>query len=101
MFHHEVPGEIGKVLDGFVARFPDYVKAADTIAASGIPYTLVRAGNIVDGNKLDYQLQEEGEPATGGSVDRPAVAKFIVDIIMDKNGLGRNDSLGVVNKLEE
>ena len=37
--HREVPGETGKILEYYVNRFPEYIQAADTIAASGIPYT--------------------------------------------------------------
>ena len=95
--HHEVPGAAGEMLNYYVSRFPEYVQAADTIANSGVTYTLVRAANLTDGSNMKYYLQKEGENIHDEAVDRCAVAKFIVDMVKDKNGLGENDSLGVTN----
>lgn len=95
--HHEVPGEVGEMLDTLVKKFPDYVKAADTIADSGVTYTLVRAANLEDGDNMEYHLSKEGEEIRKQSVTKCAVAKFIVDMIADENGLGENDSLGITN----
>lgn len=95
--HHEVPGKIGEMLNYYVNKFPEYIQAADTIANSGIPYTLVRAANLTNGNNLTYYIQKEGEEIHSESVDRRAVAQFIVDMIKDTNNLGLNESLGVTN----
>ncbi|MBU3201078.1 NAD(P)H-binding protein [Clostridium estertheticum] len=95
--HHEVPGPAGEILDMLLNKFPDYAKAADTIADSGIDYTLVRASNLVDGDNIEYYLTKEGETIREESVTRHAVAKFIVDMIVDDNGFGENESLGITN----
>jgi uncharacterized protein YbjT (DUF2867 family) len=95
--HHEVPGEVGAMLDRLVTRFPEYVRAADAIAESGTAYTLVRAAHLTDGDNEIYHIQKEGEPLHSESVDRCAVARFITDMITDVNGLGENESLGITN----
>lgn len=95
--HHEVPGETGKMLDSYVSRFPEYVKAADTIVDSGVPYTLVRAAHLVDGDEMEYHLTKEGEEIRNEVVTKCAVAKFIYDMIVDCNELGKNDSIGITN----
>ena len=96
--YHEVPGEIGKILEYYVNKFPEYIEAADTISECGVTYTLVRAGNVIDGDNEIYYISKEGEEVQSGDVTKAAVAKFIADMIQDKNGLGENDSLGVTNK---
>lgn len=84
--HREVPGETGKILEYYVNRYPEYIEAAEVIANMGIPYTLVRAANLMNGNNMNYYVQMEGEPVHAETVDRCAVAKFIVDSIEGKNG---------------
>lgn len=95
--HREVPGETGKILEYYVNRFPEYIEAAETIAGSGIPYTLVRAANLMNGNNQAYYVQKEGEPVHAETVDRCAVAKFIVDMLTGSEDMGVNESLGVTN----
>ena len=95
--HREVPGETGRVLEYYVKRFPEYIEAADTIAESGVPYTLVRAANLMNGNNMEYHVQLEGEPVHAETVDRCAVAKFIADQIVAKDGLETNNSFGITN----
>ncbi len=95
--HHEVPGAVGEMLNYYVNKYPEYVQAADAIMNSGITFTLVRAAHLTDGNNMIYYLQKEGEDIHGETVDRCAVARFIVDIIIDTNGLGENESLGITN----
>jgi hypothetical protein len=92
-----VPGEIGKMLDSYVSRFPEYVKAADAIADSGVPYTLVRAAHVVDGDNMEYHLTKEGEEIRNELVTKCAIAKFIADIIADDDEFGKNDSIGITN----
>ena len=93
--HHEVPGEVRKMLDGLCKKMPQYVQAADTIAESGTPYTLIRAAHMMDGNNSKYYIQHEGEELHSNYVDRLAVAHLIYDLI--KNNKGKNESLGVTN----
>lgn len=93
--HHEVPGEVGKMLDELCRQMPEYVQAADTIASSGTPYTLIRAAHLTDGGCRDYVVQHEGEPLHANTVDRVAVAAFLSDLIA--NDIGVNESLGITN----
>lgn len=95
--HREVPGETGKILEYYVERFPEYIEAAETIANSGVSYTLVRAANLTNGNNMEYYVQSEGEPVHAESVDRCAVAKFIADQISGKEELGNHNSFGITN----
>jgi uncharacterized protein YbjT (DUF2867 family) len=94
--HHEVPGEVGKMLDKLVEQMQSYVVAADTIAESGVPYTLVRAAHLTDGDNDKYYLQNEGEELHSNAVDRIAVAKFIASIILGKTAM-KNTSVGITN----
>lgn len=93
--HHEVPGEVGKLLDDLCRQMPEYVQAADAIAASGTPYTLIRAAHLTDGNNEQYYIQHEGEELHANSVDRIAVAHLIYDLIVNEEGI--NESLGITN----
>lgn len=93
--HHEVPGEIGKQLDELCRQMPEYIQAADTIAASGTPYTLIRAAHLTDGDNRTYFIHHEGETLHAYEVDRIAVAQFIADLISQETGL--QESLGVTN----
>lgn len=93
--HHEVPGVTGKMLDMLVKKMPQYVEAADLIADSGTPYTLVRGAHLTDGKNDKYFVQHEGEKLHSNKTDRIAVARFIADIIESGNGV--NESLGVTN----
>lgn len=93
--HHEVPGEVGKLLDDLCRQMPEYVQAADAIAESGTPYTLIRAAHLTDGNNEQYYIQHEGEELHANSVDRIAVAHLIYDLIVNEKGI--NDSLGITN----
>lgn len=93
--HHEVPGEVGKLLDDLCRQMPEYVQAADEIAESGTPYTLIRAAHLTDGNNEQYYIQHEGEELHANSVDRIAVAHLIYDLIVNEEGI--NDSLGITN----
>ena len=95
--HREVPGRTGELLEYYVNRFPEYIQAADTIAASGIPYTLVRAANLKNGDNMIYYIQKEGEPVHSETVDRCAVAKYIADRIIKNEDLNNSISIGITN----
>lgn len=95
--HREVPGKTGEILEYYVNRFPEYIEAADVIANMGVPYTLVRAANLMNGNNMNYYVQLEGEPIHAETVDRCAVAKFIVDSITGKNDGKIQNSCGITN----
>lgn len=93
--HHEVPGEVGKMLDELCRKMPEYVQAADMIAESGTAYTLIRAAHLTDGDNSKYYVQHEGQELHANNVDRIAVAHFIADLVSSGNGV--NESLGITN----
>lgn len=95
--HREVPGETGKILEYYVNRYPEYIEAAQTIENCGIPYTLVRAANLMDGSNTKYYVQQEGEPVHAETADRCAVAKYIADCIKGGHDMNKNYSVGITN----
>lgn len=94
--HHEIKGIRGKMLSIFAKTRPDYIQAADTIAASNAITTLLRCPGINDGDNEKYYLTKEGEQPRNKDIDRAGIAKCMVDMILD-DSLGANDSLGITN----
>ena len=95
--HREVPGEIGKFLDTYLEKYPEYAQAADTIAESGVSYTLLRCAGIVDGESVEYHITNEGEPIRSEIVTKAAIAKCISDMLLDEEKYADNNSLGITN----
>ena len=94
--HGEVKGIRKFFLDQYVRQYPDYIRAADAIAASKIPYTLLRCPNIYDGENAQYDLTTECQQPRNRDVERAAIARCIADMIRDER-LGKNKSLGITN----
>lgn len=94
--HHEITGETGKMLDEYVKTMPEYIEAADLIAAMDINTVLLRCGAIEDGSREDYRLTREGEQPDTDGVTRGAIAKCMADMVADET-LGANDSIGINN----
>ena len=94
--HHEIKGVRGMMLNQLAKQRPDYIEAADTIAASNAVTTLLRCPGIQDGENEVYELTQEGEQPTHRNVDRAAIAQCMADIIKDET-LGANESLGITN----
>ena len=94
--HHEIKGARGIMLDLLAKSRPEYIKAADRIAESGIPYTLLRCPGIQDGDKTAYDLTPEGVQPKNKPVDRAAIAKCMADMLLD-DSLGKNASIGITN----
>lgn len=94
--HNEIKGIRGKMLAMYVKSNPDYIKAADTIAASNAVTTLLRCPMIQDGNNEDYFLTKEGEQPRNKDVDRASIAKCMADMLFDES-IGVNDSLAITN----
>lgn len=94
--HHEIKGIRGIML-GFLAKSrPEYIKAADIIAASDAVTTLLRCPGIQDGENEKYYLTKEGEQPSKKNIDRAGIAKCMIDLIFS-DSLGANDSLGITN----
>ena len=94
--HHEIKGVRGKMLGILAKMRPDYIKAADNIAASKAVTTLLRCPQINDGDNEKYYLTKEGEQPSSKDIDRAGIAKCIEDMILN-DSLGVNDSLGITN----
>lgn len=94
--HHEIKGIRGKMLGILAKTRPEYIKAADTIAASDAITTLLRCPGIQDGENEEYYLTKEGQQPRKNNIDREGIAKCMADMIFDES-LGANDSLGITN----
>lgn len=94
--HHEIKGLRGMMLNQLAKQRPDYIEAADTIAASGAVTTLLRCPGIQDGDNEVYELTREGVQPSHRNVDRAAIAQCMADMIRDET-MGVNESLGITN----
>lgn len=94
--HHEITGARGEMLNMYAKSRPDYIEAADQIAASPVITTLLRCPEIKDGDNTVYYLTREGIQPRNHSIDRAGIAQCMVDMIEDET-LGRNESLGITN----
>ena len=95
--HREIKGINGIMLNQLAKKMPEYIQAADTIAASSAVTTLLRCPGIRDGENEAYSLTKEGEKPTCWSVDCAAIAQCMADMIEDE-ALGANDRLGITNR---
>ena len=94
--HGEIKGPRGVMLGLLAKQRPEYVKAADAIAASRVPATLLRCPGIQNGENTGYCLTQESEQPAKRNVDRAAIAQFMADVVTDE-ALGANESLGITN----
>ena len=94
--HHEIKGVRGIMLNQLAKKRPEYIEAADTIAASDAVTTLLRCPGIQDGDNEAYELTKEGVQPSHRNVDRAAIAQCMADMIADET-LGANESLGITN----
>jgi len=94
--HHEIKGIWGMMLNQLAKQRPEYIEAADTIAASSAVTTLLRCPGIQNGDNEVYELTKEGEQPSHRNVDRAAIARCMADMIADGT-LGANESLGITN----
>lgn len=94
--HHEITGIRGAMLNMLAKKRPDYIEAADIIAASTAVTTLLRCPGIKDGENEIYFLTKEGEQPAKRDIERAGIAKCMADMIADET-LGANESLGITN----
>ena len=94
--HHEITGPHGVMLNMLAKQRPEYIEAADTIAASSAVTTLLRCPGIKDGDNTVYTLTKEGTQPAHWSIDRAGIAQCMADMIEDET-LGVNESLGITN----
>lgn len=94
--HHEITGARGIMLNMYAKQRPDYIEAADTIAASSAVTTLLRCPGIKNGDNIKYFLTKEGEQPAHKDIERAGIAQCMYDLIAD-DSLGVNESLGITN----
>lgn len=94
--HNEVRDFYGLYWRHYAAAYPDYIEAADCIASSGFPYTLIRTADLTEDGDSSYHLQKEGQSVCSRYVSRAAVARLIAEIIASPD-LYRNESIGITN----
>lgn len=94
--HHEISGLRGVMLNQLAKKRPEYIEAADTIAASSAVTTLLRCPGIQNGDNEIYELTKEGVQPSHRNVDRAAIAQCMADMIADET-LGASESLGITN----
>ncbi len=95
--HDEVVGIHALMCRRYAAMYPDYIQAADCIANSGIPYTLVRTADLRNSDDTNYHLHHAGEKAHSRYVSRAAVASLIVELIQSADHFGINQSIGITD----
>ena len=95
--HNEVAGIHGLMWRRYAAMYPDYIQAADCIANSGIPYTLLRTADLTESRDASYHLHHAGEKAHSRYVSRAAVAALIVKMIQSEDNWGLNESIGITD----
>ena len=94
--HHEITGMRGVMLNMLAKQRPEYIQAADTIAASKAVTTLLRCPGIQNGDTTTYFLTKEGTQPKKNNIDRAGIAQCMADMIEDET-LGCNESLGITN----
>jgi len=94
--HHEIKGVRGMMLSMLAKKMPEYIQAADTIAASKAVTTLLRCPGIKDGNNTKYFLTKEGEQPAHKDIERAGIAQCMYDLIQNEE-IGANESLGITN----
>ena len=84
----EVPGQrYSSVLD-------PYRDSAKVIEASDLDWTILRPGWFTNGDEIDYETTQKGEPFRGHDVSRKSVASLVVKLATTP-GLEVRKSLGV------
>ena len=94
--HHEITGVRGMKLNMYAKKRPEYIEAADTIAASRAMTTLLRCPGIKDGDNTTYFLTREGEQPARRDIERAGIAQCMYDLIQ-KEPTAANESFGITN----
>lgn len=80
--YNEIPGKFGEWNDRMIGTaLKSYRRAADTIEASKLDYTVVRPAWLQNKNEVDYETTQKGQPFKGTEVSRKSVGNYIADII--------------------
>jgi len=96
--HHEITGSRGEALNQFVDTMPTYIDAADTIAQSSVPSTLLRLPAITNGPATEFEITFEGQQPTTETISRATLADALVALINDNTGKYDNSSIAICEK---
>ena len=69
--------------------------SAKIVDEAEIPYSIIRAGKMVDGSQSALLLFAEGQPMPNGVLTYASLANFINEILADHRHI--NESIGVIN----
>jgi uncharacterized protein YbjT (DUF2867 family) len=93
--YDEVPGKFGAWNRKQIGAYlPPFRKAADSIEASGLDYTILRPAWLTDENEVDYETTTREQPFKGTGVSRKSVASLVVNCIRHPERFS-GDNLGV------
>ncbi|MBS1582531.1 MAG: SDR family oxidoreductase [Bacteroidetes bacterium] len=80
--HDEIPGAFGRWNKEMIgADLVRYSKAAATIEASGLDYTIIRPAWLTDNEEVAYELTRKGEPFKGTEVSRKSVGAYVAELV--------------------
>lgn len=90
--YDEVPGKFGEWNNREIGAYlGPYREAADVIEASGLNYTILRAAWLQDGDEVDYEITQKGEPFKGTEVSRKSVADVVTKVIQSPGWLAHSN----------
>ena len=88
--YEEVPGAFGEWNRKEIGAYlSPYRRAADTIEASSLDYTVIRAAWLQDEDEIDYATTAKSEPFEGTEVSRKSVAAAVMAIVEDPSRWSR------------
>lgn len=80
--YDEVPGKFGEWNNSMIgSALKTYRKAADTIEASNLDYTVVRPAWLQDEDEVDFETTQKNEAFKGTEVSRKSVGAYIASVI--------------------
>lgn len=80
--YQEIPGKFGEWNENEIGKYlGPYRAAADTIEASTLDYTILRAAWLTNHDEVDFEVTQRNEAFKGTIVSRKSVAALITDII--------------------
>lgn len=82
--YDEVPGAFGKWNNNIIGEaLKSYRKAADSIEASNLDYTVVRPAWLTDNDEVEFETTQKSEPFKGTEVSRKSVGAYISQLIQN------------------
>lgn len=81
--YNEIPGKFGEWNEQMIGdELVRYRKAADSIEASNLDYTIVRPAWLTNKDEVNFETTQKGEDFKGTEVSRKSVGNYVADIIL-------------------